>query len=94
MVHDYTDHGFEHSQRVGGFACKLLDAAEGPAISSEEAYVLLAGVYLHDVGMQCDPLRFPQIRDRAEMMGARYNVNFDGQTSGGAKHRSAEFHSF
>ena len=36
----------------------------------------MAGIYLHDIGMQCDVLRFPEIKAAAEALGARFDVTF------------------
>jgi hypothetical protein len=44
-------------------------------------YLLLAGIYLHDIGMQCDVVRFPAIRTRAEKLGARFDIEFTARKS-------------
>ncbi len=76
IVQDYTDHGIAHSERLAGFAGKLLEASEGSHLSAEEMYLLLGGIYLHDIGMQCDVVKFPDIKSRAENMGAKFAVKF------------------
>jgi TIR domain len=73
IVQDYTDHGLAHSARVAQSAVKLLDANRGRPLSPEESYLLLAGIYLHDIGMQCDVVRHPRIRLRAEELGAVFD---------------------
>jgi hypothetical protein len=83
IVQDYTDHGIHHSERLAGFAASLLDANDGRDLSSQEMYLLLAGIYLHDIGMQCDVVKFPEIKARAEKLGARFGVEFVAQTSSG-----------
>ncbi len=81
IVQDYTDHGMAHSGRLAGFAAKLVDANDGRPLSAQEMYLLLAGIYLHDVGMQCDVVRFPEIKARAEKLGAKFDVEIKAQTS-------------
>jgi hypothetical protein len=51
IVKDYTDHGEEHSKRIAFFAEKLLHANPDAEFSKQEIYLLLAGIYLHDIGM-------------------------------------------
>lgn len=76
IIQDFTDHGIEHSKRLTGFVAKLLEANDGRTLSSQEMYLLLVGIYLHDVGMQCDVTKFPEIKARAEELGARFDVSF------------------
>jgi hypothetical protein len=56
-----------------------LEANDGKPLSSQEAYLLTAGVYLHDIGMQCDVVKFPQIRAQAEELGAQFDIEFTAQ---------------
>ena len=44
-------------------------------------YLLLAGIYLHDIGMQCDAVKFPEIKERAEQLGAQFETEFTAQTA-------------
>jgi tetratricopeptide (TPR) repeat protein len=81
IIHGYTGHGIPHSERVAGFVARLLDANSGQDLSPEEMYLLLAGVYLHDIGMQCDVVRFPEIKARAERLGAQFTVIFTAQAA-------------
>jgi tetratricopeptide (TPR) repeat protein len=81
IIQSYTGHGIPHSKRVEDFVADLLEANKGQALSPEEMYLLLAGVYLHDIGMQCDVVRFPEIRRRAEELGAQFAVRFTAQTA-------------
>ena len=76
IVQDFTDHGIEHSNRLMYFAAKLLDTNDGRPLSSQEIYLLLAGIYLHDIGMQCDVINFPEIKSRAEELGAQFDAEF------------------
>ena len=79
IIRGYTHHGIEHSERLAGFAQKLLQAKRGRGLSEEEMYLLLASIYLHDIGMQCDVVKFPQIRETAEKLGAHFEVEFTTQ---------------
>ena len=81
IIQGYTGHDIPHSKRVAGFVADLLEANKGQALSSEEMYLLLAGVYLHDIGMQCDVVRFPKIKRRAEELEAKFAVRFTAQTA-------------
>jgi len=81
IIQDYTDHGIKHSERLADFANKLLQANGGRNLSAQETYLLLAGIYLHDIGMQCDVIKFPKIKERAEALGAEFEVEFTAKTA-------------
>ncbi len=76
IIQDGTDHGPDYCKRLMGFAARLLEANDGRNLSDHEMYLLLAGIYLHDIGMQCDVVALPKVRERAEQMGARFDVTF------------------
>lgn len=79
IVRGFTDHGTEHSCRVAGWAGELLNArtpwCQPP--SADELFLLLAGSYLHDIGMQADVKFHPDIREAAEGLGAEFDTVFD-----------------
>src|SRR5579872_4846956 len=81
IIQDYTDHGQTHCRRLAGFAAEILKANDGRPLSDHETYLLLAGIYLHDIGMQCDVIRFPHIKARAEELGARFDIDFTASTA-------------
>ncbi len=81
IIRDFTDHGPEHSERLTAYAAKIVAASSGQPLTSEEAYLLQSGIYLHDIGMQCDVLRLPDIKKRAEDLGAQFDVTFTASTS-------------
>jgi uncharacterized protein YjbI with pentapeptide repeats len=81
IIQDFTDHGIEHCKRLANFASTILEANDGSPLSSQEMYLLLASIYLHDIGMQCDVLKFPEIRATAESFGAKFDVEFKAKTS-------------
>jgi len=83
IVQDFTDHGEEHSRRLARFAFKLLKANFGQHLSAQEMYLLLAGIYLHDIGMQCDVVKFPEIKARAGVLGAQFGIAFTARTASG-----------
>ena len=83
IVKDFTSHGMDHSKRLAGSAAKLLKNNGGRALSSKESYILLAGIYLHDIGMKCDVIKFSEIKEIAEKLGAKFDVEFNAKTSGG-----------
>jgi S-layer protein (TIGR01567 family) len=81
IVQNYTDHGERHSERVAEFIEKLLQVNPDIIFSHQETYLLLAGVYLHDIGMQCDVVKYPEIRTKAENLGAKFTVEFKAKTA-------------
>jgi hypothetical protein len=81
VIQDYTDHGIKHSERLVNFANNLLKANDGRELTAQETYLLLAGIYLHDIGMQCDVVKFPKIKERAEAVGAEFEVEFTAKTA-------------
>ncbi len=77
IIQYYTDHGVKHSERLVGYAAELLKANSKEPLSDEEMYLLLASIYLHDIGMQCDVVNFPEIERNAEdKFGAKFNIEF------------------
>lgn len=83
IIQDYTDHGIKHSERLAYFVDILLELSDGKDLSSKEMYILLSGIYLHDIGMQCDVAKFPDIKNKAIELGAQFEVNFKSKTSSG-----------
>ncbi|MCD4786104.1 MAG: hypothetical protein K8T10_19965 [Candidatus Eremiobacteraeota bacterium] len=71
----FTDHGLGHSQRVAKRAVEIIKThpKKHKSLEEDELFVLLAGIYLHDIGMQCDISKFPKIKKIAEEMGANFN---------------------
>jgi len=65
----YTDHSVSHSERIIGILNNLTKGTENSVrlLSITEVYILLAGAYLHDVGMQDERFangHLEEIRDR------------------------------
>ncbi len=81
IIQDYTDHGIPHSERLVQRAANLLKANNGHALSPSEMYLLLAGIYLHDIGMQCDVNKYPEVRDRAVNIGAKFQGEFKSEAA-------------
>ena len=84
IIKDFTDHGIKHSERLADYASKLLGLtkkADTNPLLEKEMYLLLAGIYLHDIGMQCDLAKFPGIQEKAEEMGALFKIDFKNNTS-------------
>ena len=77
IVLHYTDHGVKQSERVANYASLILKANKGTSLTDQEMYLLLAGIYLHDIGMQCDVVKFPEIADKAETMGVEFDIKFE-----------------
>ncbi len=81
IIEGYTDHGNKHCERLVSFADKLLEANDGKKLTKYEMYLLLAGIYLHDIGMQCDVMKFPKIKEQAEKLGAEFELDFVANTA-------------
>ena len=80
IVRNYTKHDFRHSQRVVKWANAIL--GKTTKLTEEELFLLLAGCYLHDIGMHCDLTIRCDVKMLAEMMGAKFEVDFKSHASG------------
>lgn len=76
IIQGFTDHGFDHCLRLINYASQLLCANKGTSLADEEIYLLIAGIYLHDIGMQCDVSKFPLIKEKAAEFGANFKIEF------------------
>lgn len=77
IIQNYTDHGLAHISRVIEFSTSIQSANTGKKLIAIEVYLLLASIYLHDVGMQCDVARQPEIVAQATTYGARFDISLD-----------------
>lgn len=78
IIRGFTGHGPEHSERIFEKLHKILwpDNAIN-LLSDYELYILILGVILHDIGMQCDVKKFPEIKAVAvNQFGASFQVDF------------------
>lgn len=73
IIRDYTSHGVDHIERVAAWVLRLISCSR-VRFEPRELYVLLAGVYMHDIGMQCDLVRHPDVLERAKELGAVFDV--------------------
>ncbi len=76
----HSNHGADHYKRMIALANRLLAINDGRALSSHETYLLLAGIYLHDIGIRCNLFALPGVRERAEKMGANFGNAFAAAT--------------
>lgn len=74
IVRNFTDHGNNHCKRLVDYVDKLLEANSGRKLAEYEMFLLLAGIYLHDIGMQCDVVKFPQIKEQAVKLKAEFET--------------------
>jgi hypothetical protein len=81
IVRGFTDHGEKHCERLVNLANILLKSNDGKILSQQEIYLLFAGIYLHDIGMQCDVVKFPEIKARAEELGAKFDIEFTSEAA-------------
>jgi hypothetical protein len=68
LIQHYTEHGYNHSVRI---LFRLQDLPEfkiksADLLSEEEIFILLASIFLHDIGMQCDFRKLPNVKQKAE----------------------------
>lgn len=80
-IHNFPDHGVEHSERLAAISNRLLESNESLPLDELEKYLLLAGIYLHDIGMQCDVVNYPDILKIAEQLGAKFYHHFSSKTT-------------
>lgn len=81
IVKEYTDHGYEHSQRIINKIHDIL-LPFPDILSEDELYFLILGVYLHDIGMQCDIKKHKEIKDLAiKNFSATFKEIFQGGTA-------------
>ena len=94
IVQDFTDHGIAHYERIAGYVANILTARspQTEPLSATEMFLLIGGIYLHDVGMQCDVTTEDgeQIRKRAETIGEREETIGEAAETIGA-HFDTEF---
>lgn len=76
IIQGFTDHGFNHCIRLLEYASQILNINDGTPLSDEEMYLLIVGIYLHDIGMQCDVSKFAGIKEKAIEFGAVFNIEF------------------
>lgn len=81
IIKDNTDRGIRHCENIAFYATKLLAVNKGQELTELESYLLLAGIYLHDIGMQCEIGKCRKIKNLAEGMGARFGVEFTALTA-------------
>lgn len=82
IIRDYTDHGCAHSQRIFQKLYEVIYFNKQSNITEEELYLLILGVYLHDIGMQCDIKRHENIKKLAiDKYHAIFNVEFISGTA-------------
>lgn len=77
IVRNYTDHGYEHSQRIIEKVYEMYKV-HPDIITEKELFFLLLGIYLHDIGMQCDIKKHTDIKRLAEeKYGAKFKEDYD-----------------
>ncbi|MCL2764512.1 MAG: hypothetical protein FWD40_04455 [Treponema sp.] len=76
LVHHYTEHGYDHSIRILSRLQDLPEFKEKTTdiLSDIDIFILLLSIFLHDIGMQCDFRKFPNVKQRAE---DDFNIKFE-----------------
>lgn len=88
LVHDFTDHGYDHCLRLITNTYKILNIMKKDFLNENELYLLLIGILLHDIGMQCDLYNYVEIKNLVEK-----EINEKLKAFSGAKN-SAELNTF
>ncbi len=78
IVPYFTDHGIKHCENLAKIAYSIL-LTRKKSLSNKELYLLLAGIYLHDIGMQCDTPSLEKIKIKALNFKAEYNQSTNQQ---------------
>jgi hypothetical protein len=82
IIKDFTSHGLDHSDRIAQNIIKLIKLHNNKRdFSEEELYLVSASSCLHDIGMQCDVIKYKQIKRKAEDLGADFSVEFESERS-------------
>lgn len=81
LIHNFTDHGPEHSLRILDYVEEML-GGNLYDLNADERLVLLLGIILHDIGMQCDLRKKPYVKSKAE---SRFHCSFSQDYAENAK---------
>jgi hypothetical protein len=82
IIKDYTSHDLDHSDRIAQNIIKLIKLHNNKRdFSEEELYLVSASSCLHDIGMQCDVIKYKDIKRKAENLGADFSVEFKSERS-------------
>ena len=76
LVPYFTDHGVNHCINLAYFAYKITNANKKRTLNENEIFMLLASIYLHDIGMQCDASYLEKIKIRALEYKAMYEPGY------------------
>ncbi|MDD4651244.1 MAG: hypothetical protein PHQ34_03340 [Methanothrix sp.] len=71
IIKDFTDHGLEHSNRIAEYIECILELNRNSPLTEIEKFILIVSIYLHDIGMQCDIVKYPCILTEAKELGAK-----------------------
>lgn len=82
LIQKYPNDGEKHTERIVYFVEKMLQANPDAKFSQQEIYLLLAGIYLHDLGMYCNIVDYTEVKKRAENLGANFDVEFASKITG------------
>jgi len=79
IISDFTSHGIDHSMRIIGYSYDILSCNKNDELTQDETYLLLASIYLHDIGMQCYPPEpiFSDIINEAKCIAEERNICFN-----------------
>lgn len=78
LIRNYTDHKLEHSFRILDILEKIPDIIRSEFLQEDEIYALLVGVFLHDIGMQCDIRIHKKVKECAESnYDAKFNEKYE-----------------
>ena len=82
IIKGYTGHDIEHSDRVAGHILKILGSYKNDKLlSDKELFLLSSAICLHDIGMQCDIKKYNEIKEKAEKLGAIFDLEIEAESS-------------
>ncbi len=72
IIQGFTNHGIQHCNNLIKFSFQILNANKKQKLNDEELFLLLASIFLHDCGMQCDFVMWPEILKKSIALGAHF----------------------
>ena len=73
LLTNFTDHTIKHNFKVLEIIEKMPNICKVNYLDEKEIYVLIMGIFLHDIGMQCDIRIRSNVKEEAERI---FNVKF------------------
>lgn len=76
IISTFITHDIEHSYAVANYSYQIMLPEFRGNLSGSDLFLLLAAILLHDIGMQCDPGKWPEVYKIAkDNYGAKFESN-------------------